>query len=245
MKIIAAVSIILAGVVNPIAQVPGPSFEVVSVKENTSGRSVSSLSGPRPGRFTITNMPLRFIVLEAFGLLDHQLIGGQNWITTTSFDISATFPQGSVPERHWRPMLQKVLVDRFGLAVHRDMREVPTYDLLLARRDGALGTQLVRRDGSCDTPPACTLLVNRQSLTARTQAIEKITPALQSLTGRPVVDRTGLTGTFDIDLKWSATGDDGPSIFTALQEQLGLRLESSKGRAEVVVIDAIGRPTPD
>lgn len=245
MKIIAAVSIILAGVVNPIAQVPGPSFEVVSVKENTSGRSVSSLSGPRPGRFTITNMPLRFIVLEAFGLLDHQLIGGQNWITTTSFDISATFPQGSVPERHWRPMLQKVLVDRFGLAVHRDMREVPTYDLLLARRDGALGTQLVRRDGSCDTPPACTLLVNRQSLTARTQVIEKITPALQSLTGRPVVDRTGLTGTFDIDLKWSATGDDGPSIFTALQEQLGLRLESSKGRAEVVVIDAIGRPTPD
>ena len=245
MKIFAAVSLIIVGVANPIAQEPVPSFDVVSVKENTSGSSVSSLSGPRPGRFTITNMPLRFIVLEAFGLLDHQLIGGQGWITTASFDISATFPQGSVPERHWRPMLQKVLVDRFGLVVHREMREVPTYDLLLARRDGALGTQLVRRDGSCDTPPACTLLVNRQSLTARTQAIEKITPALQSLTGRPVVDRTGLTGTFDIDLKWSATGDDGPSIFTALQEQLGLRLEPSKGRAEVVVIDAIGRPTPD
>src|SRR5215211_4050553 len=113
MKIFIAASLIVASVANPIAQEPPPSFEVVSVKENTSGRSVSSLSGPRPGRFTITNMLLRFIVLEAFGLLDHQLIGGQNWITTARFDISATFPQGSVPDRHWRPMLQQVLVDRF------------------------------------------------------------------------------------------------------------------------------------
>jgi len=245
MKICAAVSLIIVGVANLIAQEPAPSFDVVSVRENTSGSSASSLSGPRPGRFAITNMPLRFIVLEAFGLLDHQLIGGQNWITTTSFDISATFPQGSAPERDWRPMLQKVLVDRFGLVVHRDRREVPTYDLVLARKGGALGAQLVPRDRGCDAPPACTLLVNRQSLTARTQAIEKITPALQSLTGRPVVDRTGLAGTFDIDLRWSAAGDDGPSIFTALQEQLGLRLEPSKGLAEVVVIDAIRRPTPD
>ena len=70
-------------------------------------------------------------------------------------------------------------------------------------------------------------------------------PALQSLTGRPVVDRTGLTGTFDIDLKWSTSGDDGPSIFTALQEQIGLRLEPSKGPFEVVVIDKVARPTPD
>ena len=189
-------------------------------------------------------MPLRFVVLEALGLLDHQLIGAPNWTTSARFDISATFPQGSVPERDWRPMLHKVLVDRFGLTVHRETRDVPTYDLVLMRRDGALGAQLARTDGSCETPPSCTLLVNRQSLTARTQSIQKITPALQSLTGRPVVDRTGLTGTFDIDLRWSAS-DDGPSIFTALQEQLGLKLEPSRGPFEVVIIDAVRRPTPD
>ena len=245
MRILAALTLSVAGTAGVLAQSPAPSFEVASVRENTSVSSVSSISGPRPGRFTIVNVPLRFIVLDAFGVLDPQLIGGESWISSARFDITATFPQGSVPERDWRAMLQQVLVDRFGLTIHRETREVPTYDLVVARKDGSPGAHLVRTDGSCEKAAACTLLVNRQSLTARTQAIQKITPALQSLTGRPVVDRTGLTGTFDIDLKWSATGDDGPSIFTALQEQLGLKLEPSKGPFEVVVIDAIRRPTPD
>jgi uncharacterized protein (TIGR03435 family) len=224
----------------------GPdAFEVASVRENKSASSVSSNSGPRPGRFTIVNKSLRFIVLEAFGLLDHQLIGAPEWTNTVAYDITATFPDGSVSERDWRPMLQRLLADRFGLAIHRETREVPSYDLVLSRNDGVLGMQLMRTDGSCDKPSACTLLVNRQSLTARTQPIQKITPALQSLTGRPVIDRTGLTGTFDIDLKWSVTGDDGPSIFTALQEQLGLKLEPSKSPFEVIVIDSVQRPMPD
>ena len=136
-------------------------------------------------------------------------------------------------------------MDRFGLVVHREMREVPTYNLVRARSDQSLGPKLVPADSRCEKPQACTLLVNRQNLMARTQTIETITPALQSLTGRPVVNRTGLTGTFDMDLRWSASGDDGPSIFTALQEQLGLRLEPAKGLAEVVVIETIRRPTPD
>ena len=246
LSIVLGLLVVGMGTLTPASQAQAPlAFEVASVRENTSASSVSSNSGPRPGRFTIVNTPLRFIVLQAFGLLDHQLLGAPEWTNTASFDITAAFPQGSVPERDWRPMLQRVLVDRFGLTVHRETREVPTYNLVLARKDGALGSQLVRTDGSCEKPPACTLLVNRQSLTARTQRIQTITPALQSLTGRPVVDRTGLTGTFDIDLKWSASGDDGPSFFTALQEQTGLRLEPSKGPFEVVVIDKVARPTPD
>jgi len=244
-EVFAAIAVTLAGG-GVLAQSPAPTaFEVVSVRENTSASGVSSLSGPRPGRFTVVNMPLRFIALEAFGVLDHQLIGMPAWTETTRFDITAAFPDGGVPARDWRPMLQKVLADRFGLAVHRETREGAAYDLVMARRDGALGPQLVRASGGCETPPACTLVVNRQSLIARTQPIEKVTPALQSLSGRPVVDRTGLTGTFDIDMKWSASGDDGPSLFTALQEQLGLKLEPSRAPFEVVVIDAIRRPTPD
>jgi len=245
MKIHTIAILIVTTVATALAQGRATSFEVVSVKENTSGSAVSSISGPRPGRFTIVNMPLRFIVLEAFGLLDHQLNGGPGWISTTSFDISATFPPGSVPERDWRLMLQAALIDRFGLMVHREMREVPTYDLVLARRDKSPGPKLVPTTGRCEKPEACTLVVSRRSLTARRQALATITPALQSLTGRPVVDRTGLTGTFDIDLTWSATGDDGASIFTALQEQLGLKLEPSKGQADVVVIDTVRPPTPD
>jgi uncharacterized protein (TIGR03435 family) len=240
----AAVLFVVTGVTLAAQNAPD-AFEVASVRENKSASSVSSTSGPRPGRFTIVNKPLRFIVLEAFGLLDHQLIGAPEWTHTIAYDITATFAEGSVSERDWRPMLQRLLADRFGLVFHRETREVPSYDLVLSRKDGVLGKQLMRTDGNCDEPSACTLLVNRQSLTARTQPIQKITPALQSLTGRPVVDRTGLTGTFDIDLKWSVTGDDGPSIFTALQEQLGLKLEPSKSPFEVVVIDSVQRPTPD
>jgi len=246
MRLLAALTLVATSAARLLAQqVAAPAFEVASVKENTSVSSVSSISGPRPGRFTIVNMPLRFIVLEGLGLLDHQLIGAPDWTTSARFDIPAAFPSGSSPERDWRPMLQRLLVDRFGLTVHHEMREVPSYRLVLARKEGTLGAQLVRTDGGCDKPAACTLLVNRQSLTARTQPIQKILPALQSLTGRPVIDRTELTGTFDIDLKWSESGDAGPSIFTALQEQLGLRLESARDPFDVVVIDSVRRPTPD
>ena len=241
---LAAWSLIAAGSANLLAQRPAPAFEVASVKENTSVSSVSSISGPSPGRFTIVNMPLRFIVLEGLGLLDHQLLGAPDWTNSARFDITAAFPEGSMPERDWRPMLQQLLVDRFNLTVHHEMREAPSYHLVLTRKDTP-GPQLVRTDGRCDKPAACTLVVNRQSLTARTQAIQKILPALQSLAGRPVIDRTGLMGTFDIDLKWSDNADTGPSIFTALQEQLGLKLESSRDPFDVVVIDAIRRPTSD
>jgi len=245
MRLGAVLTLLATSAATLLAQALGPAFEVASVKENTSVSSVSSISGPSPGRFTIVNMPLRFIVLEGLGLLDHQLIGAPDWAGSARFDITAAFPQGSSPEHDWRPMLHTLLVDRFGLMVHHDTREVPSYRLMLARKDGALGAQLRRTDNSCDKPAACTLLVNRQSLTARTQTIQKILPALQSLTGRPVLDRTGLAGMFDIDVKWSESGDAGPSIFTALQEQLGLKLESSRDAFDVVVIDAIRRPIPD
>jgi uncharacterized protein (TIGR03435 family) len=101
------------------------------------------------------------------------------------------------------------------------------------------------------------MLATRRFITAGTRTMPQLSASLQSLTGRPVVDRTGLTGTFDIDLQWTsgtigpAVGanppapDDGPSIFTALQEQLGLKLESTRGPFEVTVIDSIRRPTPD
>ena len=96
----------------------------------------------------------------------------------------------------------------------------------------------------------------RRAITADTQTMQQLASVLQALTGRPVVDRTGLTGAFDFDLQWTsgpvapAAGaapppDDGPSIFAALQEQLGLRLESTRGTFDVVVVDAVRRPTPD
>jgi uncharacterized protein (TIGR03435 family) len=175
-------------------------------------------------------------------------------------------------------MLQTLLADRFGLRTHREMREMPIYALVMARKDGALGPQLVRSTIDCakwmaekrpqlgagsaspvapgGKRPVCTLLANRRFITAGTQTMQQLTGPLQSFTGRPVVDRTGLAGAFDFDLQWTSSPippapgaapppDDGPSIFVALQEQLGLRLEPGRAPFDVVVIDAIHRPTPD
>ena len=260
------------------AQSAQPAFEVASVKENTS---VSDRGGPgsTPGRFRVTNSPLRFILLDAFHVMDHQLIGSPEWTESARYDITATYPADVArSEDDTRAMLRTLLADRFGLVTHRETREMPMYALMLARKDGTLGPQLVRSSIDCEqwlaekrpqlgagssSPvapggkrPVCQLLATRRFITAGTQTMQQLTGPLQAFTGRPVVDRTGLTGAFDFDLQWSsgpvapAAGatpppDDGPSIFAALQEQLGLRLESTRGTFDVVVVDAVRRPTPD
>jgi uncharacterized protein (TIGR03435 family) len=258
---------------------PPLAFEVASVKENTSRSQGGRLSGPDPGRFTATNIPLRFLILDAFGLRDHEVVGAPDWTFTTPYDITATYPPGLQPTQpQLRLMLQKLLTDRFGLMTHRETRELPIYALTLARIDGRLGPQLARSDVDCDkwlaekrpqinaggpSPvapagfrPACMLMMTRQYLTGGTQTIQRLAASLQSLVERPVIDRTGLAGTFDMDMKWTAgVGaapgtnaapiDDGASIFTALQEQLGLKLEAGRAPFEVLVIDSVNRPTPD
>ena len=258
---------------------PRLSFEVASVKQNNSATQASRISGPTPGRFTVTNVPLRFILLHAYELLDHQLIGAPEWTFSTAFDIVATYPTDNAPtDRETRLMLQKLLADRFGFVGHRDTRELPMYALVMARRDRSLGLRLVRSDVDCEkwmadkrprpgaggpspvapggARPACMMMTTRRFLTAGTQTMQNLSGSLQALVGRPVVDRTGLSGTFDMDLQWTSgvdpapggnapSPDDGASIFTAPQEQLGLKLEPTRGPFDVLVIDSVQRPTPD
>ncbi len=257
---------------------PPLAFDVASVKENTA---VSDRGGPAstPGRFRVTNSPLRFILLDAFGVMDHQLIGAPEWTESARYDITATYRADAARnDDDTRAMLRNLLVDRFGLKTHREMRELPIYSLVMARKDGALGPQLVRSAVDCDqwiaekrpqmaagsaSPvapggkrPVCMILATRRFITAGTRTMKDLLGPLQAMTGRPVIDRTGLSGAFDFDLQWTsgpvapgagagAPADDGPSIFVALQEQLGLRLEPGRAPFDVVVVDAVQRPTPD
>jgi uncharacterized protein (TIGR03435 family) len=257
------------------------SFDVASVKEHTSvsDSAAFGIMPATPGRMRITNTPLRFILHYAFQIRDHQLIGAPDWIESVAFDITATYPaEPTRTEEDRRAMLRTLLADRFGLKTHRETREMPIYALVMARKDGALGPQLVRSTIDCEkliaekrpqlgagspspvTPggkrPVCRMVATRRFISAGTQTMEQLTGPLQAFTGRPVIDRTGLTGAFDFDVQWTsgpvapAPGaapppDDGPSIFAALQEQLGLRLESGRAPFDVVVVDAVQRPTPD
>ena len=166
-------------------------------------------------------------------------------------------------------MLRSLLEDRFRLSAHRETRDLPIYALVRARADGRLGPRLRQTTSDyCaklreaagkpgDTPiptgsPVCGFRPagNGNEITAGALPMNELARFLNILAGRTVVDRTGLTGVWDFDLKWSLPNapnadTDGPSIFTALQEQLGLRLDATTGPVEVLVIDRVERPIPD
>ena len=278
---------ILAAVSSAVLAAQGPAtddfrFEVASVRQNTSVSSASSISGATPGRFTVTNTPLRFILLHAYQLRDHQLIDAPDWTWSAAYDIVATYPAGSSPsDAATRAALRALLADRFQLTVRREKRQMPVYRLMTARGDGRLGAQLVRSTIDCEKwiaekrpqmnaggasavapggrRPACLMTANRRGyLTGGTRTIAELSTTLQSFVGRPVIDATGLQGTFDIDLLWTPNGEisappagvpvvspDGPSLFTAIQEQLGLKLEAGTGDVDAVVIERIERPAVD
>ena len=163
-------------------------------------------------------------------------------------------------------MMQRLLADRFKLIAHREQREAPVYALSIARSDGRLGSRLEVAPLDCDSraakaPPGtrglsiCGIDRGPGMSAGRTMTIAQLSGVLGSIVGRQVVDRTGLEGNYDWDLSWTpmpgepgarsepAAAGDGISIFTAIQEQLGLKLESERGVIDALVIDRIERPT--
>jgi uncharacterized protein (TIGR03435 family) len=237
-------------------------FDAASVKPNMSG-DTRMRAGTTGRTYTATNMPLRRIILAAYELqpLDFRLVGGPAWIGSDRFDIVATIPDGSSP-RQVPAMLRSLLAERFKLIVHTETREAPMYALVLARSDGRLGPQLIRAAVDCDAEAAAGRVVSQpkpgeplicesevgSGILGRGKPLSWLARMLPSFVERPVVDRTGLTGGFNFDLQVapqnSATGPEpGGGIFTALNEQLGLKLESIRGPLEFVVIDSVDAPT--
>ncbi len=257
-------------------------FEVASVKANKSETDPDGTTETVPGRFTVSNTPLFFIIDYAYDLPGYRLVGAPDWTWDARFNISATYTPATAPanQQDVRAMVQRLLADRFAFAAHHEQRDLPVYALVLARSDGRLGPQLHRSDVDCDewlaeklpqhdaggpsaiSPsgkrPACMIDVFRRGpMVGGTRTMEQLAMALGTVTGRPVVDQTGVTGAFDIDLRWSSAdvpasptagapgADDGASIFTAVQEQLGLKLEATKSLFDVLVVDHIEHPTED
>ena len=242
------------------AQGPSPTFDVTSVKPNTSGATGGRSSCCDGGGYTGTNVTVRRVMGLAY-MPTPEIVGGPSWIYTDLFDI-----QGRTARRHDRPevqlMLRALLADRFKLRVHRETREMPAYALVLARTDGQVGPQLVHAQpcpAASPTQPeprgqSCGgFNLGRGTLRGRSVTTSQIARELGAATdGRHVLDRTGLAGPFDVTLTWNADAlsagagsSDSPSIFSALQEQLGLSLESITAPIEVIVIDSAERPEPD
>jgi uncharacterized protein (TIGR03435 family) len=229
-------------------------FDVAAIKPNKSGGNSTSM-GTSHGRLTTSNVKVRTLILKAFQLRDVQLSGGPDWINTERFDISAKTADQSISDNDLWFSLQPLLIDRFHLKFHRATKQEAVLSLVTDKKKPGLvpyvGTQSdsmrVSNNGS------------KTSLDAKNVSMSKLALALAGFTSHVVLDNTGLNGGFDFKLEWAqdhpeestlsnieeSLGMTGPSIYNALQDQLGLKLQHATGPVETLVVDAIDRPTPN
>lgn len=225
-----------------------PAFEAASVKPNNSGENAMN-NRFTPSQAVYINYTVRSLVSTAYQITPDRLLGWPDWTARERFDITAAIPPGP-PGADRRPMLQRLLADRFGLKTHRDTRELPVYLLVKARADGRLGPGLRPSTLDCSGPArsTCGTSIRLNSISGRSTDWESLNLPLQLGLDRPAVDRTGLSGAFDIELQWSRevspTGDQ-TSVFTAIEDQLGLKLVAGRAPVDVLIIDSVSRPLPD
>jgi uncharacterized protein (TIGR03435 family) len=227
-----------------------PKFEVISIRPNNSGSTASDLGPPKGNRFTATNVYVKRLIRLAYNVQDFQIAEGPGWIESDRFDIAATAEGNAITSGQFRPMLQALLADRFRLVIHRETRQLPVFELTVAGGAPKIKeTNCINESSSASNICETRVTTDTGSGLVRGHLVPmpELASVLQSITSRIVLERTGLAGRYDIDLKWFpglTSVDDvaGPSLFTALREQLGLKLESAKGPVEVLVIDHVEKP---
>ena len=269
-------ALLLVGTLGPAdAQTPAaagdkPAFEVASIRRNVSADQGASVRAQPGGALTITNNTLFNIIRNAYNVQGFQIIDGPDWINRDRWNIVAK-AEGNPQGPQMMAMLQNLLADRFKADIRRETREMQVYALTLGRSDGRLGPQLTPSTVDCaalaaartagapppppraDGRPTCGMSVNPGVAIAGSYLIADIARNLSGATGRIIVDKTGLTGRYDMELKWTpdptqgsaSTSFDGGSLFTAVQEQLGLKLEAQRAPVDVLVIYSAERPTED
>jgi len=274
-------------------------FEVASVRPVADATGPLGRFLPLLPRFEYTELPIGWLLRLALQKPDYQIIGAPGWIDTERYTIMAKAPDGT-PQAALTTLMVNLLKDRFQLATHLETRELPTFNLVMARTDGRPGPNLKTTPADCqatvaereaaarafaagrgapppmpplgdiNAPPQCgfgRLLTGNVAVSGRT--IAQFVTTLADWVGRPVIDKTGLTGLYDFTLKFAPEGvrasgplgptltllqgqvqsppadPTAPSLSAALQEQLGLKLESGRGPVEVIVIDRLEKPTLD
>lgn len=264
------------------AQSSSPTFEVASIKPNNSAAAEGGIRVQPGGRFAWTNMTLKQLIATAYGFDQREVIGGPGWLGQEHFDVIAKVEAGTSPlDANGSPgplfaMLRRLLEDRFQLGTHRESADRPIYTLVLARAGERAGRRLVPSNTDCDAvmrdraqgnPPepaangvaACAIRPAPGRIDASAISTQQLAGVLARILGRPVIDRTGLTGNFDVTLEFQpdfqaafttdparlepAADPNAPSIFTAVQEQLGLKLESARGSVDVLIVDRADKPT--
>jgi uncharacterized protein (TIGR03435 family) len=210
-------------------------FEVASVKPTSTRDGSLAVNFLPGGGFSARNLTAQDLMRNAYGVEGYQISGAPPWMTSVGFDIQAKAPAGPIePTREQvKKMIQTLLADRFHLTLHRETRQLPIFALVV----GKTGPRLHEADNS--PGPTITKL---GKIVVRKMSMATLASILTFDLKRPVKDETGLPGEFAFTLEWSpglGEPDDQPSLFAAVQEQLGLRLESTKAPIEVFVIDHV------
>jgi uncharacterized protein (TIGR03435 family) len=224
-----------------------PAFDVTSIRRNISPDSSRSFRIEPGGTVRATNVTVRHLMWQAYGVNDFQIIGGPGWMATERYDIIARAGDNATPER-LRAMMRRLLADRFRLDVEQTTRDLQVYALLRARPDGTPGPQLRAATGDCAQPEqkGCGATVGDGTLRARGITMSRLAGELTGWVEALVQDRTDLRGSFELELSWSPTlqsNDSRAPLFTALREQLGLKLEPTRAPVPALVIRSVERPS--
>ena len=229
-----------------------PSFEVATVKPNN--RFDPSVLNKAGSRFVATALPLRPLIMEAYRVRDFQIVGGPNWINDNPWDIEAkaapdvilTWTESENPylAGPLARMLQSLIEDRFQLKFHWEAKQLSVYELTFAR-----GGPKLKLSVDQTTTRVSETKLGRGYVEVPGQPFRNFVYFLGRQLDRPLIDKTGLQGLYDVTLRWTpepaenTRTSDFPTLFTALQEQLGLKLESGRGAVDMLVIDSVQRPS--
>lgn len=238
---LAAAGMLLAGMAT------AQTFEAVSIKPAASGLRGYSIR-PYPDRLSCGNVSLRMLIAAAYHVYDFQVSGGPKWTDDDRFDLEAKAASG-VSEKQLFQMLQPVLAERFHLEIRKEDKDASVFLLEVAKTG-------LKLQPSADETPVVFRVQSRSRVTAQHAPVAYLTETLSQLLGRPVLDRTSLSGVFDYKVEWSPdevqiasneakSSPDGPwpGLTSALQEQLGLRLRSAKAPVENIAIEKAEKPT--
>jgi uncharacterized protein (TIGR03435 family) len=223
----------------------GASFEVASIKYHPGPIRYSADPSVHGRRVIGTASTLLDLITSSYDVRYDQISGGPKWANSDAYDIEAKAEgEGTLTREEARRMMQSLLADRFHVKIHREAREVPVYALVLSKNGHKM------KESSADAP-GNSVRVNKSGvhMEASRGNMEYLASQLSHTAGRPVVDKTGLTGYYAFTFDWipadraPESDSDTPSMFTAIQEQLGLKLEPTKAPREILVIDHAEKPS--
>jgi uncharacterized protein (TIGR03435 family) len=271
MRLVSVMSLAIAAAVFSAAAQATVQFGVASIKPTDANERGSSLYGAQRSGFSANGVTLSMLIESAYELMPFQLRGGTDWVRRSRYTVAAKYPDGWSLDKGGKAeaqeMLRGLLADRFKLRIHRETITGTVYTLKLARRDGRLGSGLQATTDACGPgstrderaagtarPFPCMTFATPCSLEMNGCDIQSLASLLSRIVGAPIRDETGMNGSWDVKLKWAdssvanpcaSTADSAAFMFTAVQEQLGLRLDASRGPIEATIIDNAEPPTAD